>query len=144
MLASLLLPLAPFHAGATTVKHVAQWTLAFPKGSAALTPLHRHDLVRVAESLDRHCLPAPAGGALLVIEAVEAQGGLSAQGRRTALDRIHNVRSMLERLAPPATTLIEDLMTRRQWQARAAAASVPMRRPSGDEVLLELACDPRP
>lgn len=136
---------APTPAAATTVKHVEKWTLPFAPGSADLTPRHRLELVRAAESMERRCLPPPAGGALWVVGSVEPEGGLDEAGRRVALERIANVRGALARLTPPSTVLVEDLVTARQWQSQQAAVRGAARRPPpAATVTAELACDPRP
>ena len=136
---------APTPAAATTVKHVETWTLPFAPGSADLTPRHRLELVRAAESMGRRCLPPPAGGALWVVGSVEPEGGLDEAGRRVALERIANVRGALARLTPPATVLVEDLVTARQWRSQQAAAGGAAKRPPPPgTVTAELACDPRP
>ena len=136
---------APPPAAATTVKHVEKWTLSFAPGSADLTPRHRLELARAAESMDRRCLPPPAGGALWVVGSVEPEGGLGEAGRRVALERIANVRGALARLAPPSAVLLEDLMTAQQWRSQQAAAGGAARRPPPPgTVTAELACDPRP
>lgn len=141
---ALSVALAPVPAAATTVKYLEQWVLGFPKSAAELGPRQRRDLVLLAASIERHCLPAPAGGAMLAIQAVQPRGGLHAAGQAIALSRMRNVRSTLERLAPPETLLIDGTVSDRHWQARVDTAGTPMRRPSSDELLIELACDPLP
>lgn len=136
--------LAPFPAAATTVKHLEHWTLRFPRGSAELQPRHRRDLVLVATAIERSCLQGPMGGILLAIETVEPRRGLDAAARNTAQQRRRNVQSTLERLAPPGTLTVEGTMPNQEWQSRADTAGVPMVRPTGNDVLLELGCNPLP
>jgi hypothetical protein len=123
---------------ATTVKHVERLALQFSEGSAELQPQHRRDIIQLARSIDRHCLPKPSGGVVLVIQAKQHRDHQS-----MVRERVSAVRSMLERLTLSGATLIDDLMTEQQWHSRATATGLTQRRASNDTVLVDLTCDPR-